>query len=282
MFCENCGKELKENAKFCDECGAKVTIVPPSAVPSEPEVQENVYTQNTSQPEAQQPQQGWQDQSAVQDSPQPQQGWQDQSQSGGFGAFQEGQQPQQGWQDPNAGQGGPQPQQNWQNQNAPQESGDLKEQFMTILGLGNPVSGMSIGALVLTLLCCGGGDAMAKVFQQLGARREDALYFFWLFTTAALLSAVLAALEHRRTGRRMLPGEFAAGLLAGIPNYFSSYLLLLALERVPSFVAYPLYSTGTIVLVTAVSAACFGEKPGRRQAAGLVLILAALALLSLG
>ena len=171
MFCENCGKELKENAKFCDECGAKVTIVPPSAVPSEPEVQENVYTQNTSQPEAQQPQQGWQDQSAVQDSPQPQQGWQDQSQSGGFGAFQEGQQPQQGWQDPNAGQGGPQPQQgwqdpnagqggpqpqqNWQNQNAPQESGDLKEQFMTILGLGNPVSGMSIGALVLTLLCCG-------------------------------------------------------------------------------------------------------------------------------
>ena len=136
--------------------------------------------------------------------------------------------------------------------------------------------------LILTLLCCGGGDAMAKVFQQLGESRENALFFFWLFTTAALLSAVLAALERKRTGQRILPGEFAAGLLVGIPNYFSSYLLLLALERVPSFVAYPLYSTGTIVLVTAVSAACFGEKPGRRQAAGLVLILAALALLSLG
>ena len=136
--------------------------------------------------------------------------------------------------------------------------------------------------LILTLLCCGGGDAMAKVFQQLGESRENALFFFWLFTTAALLSAVLAALERKRTGQRMLPGEFAAGLLVGIPNYFSSYLLLLALERVPSFVAYPLYSTGTIVLVTAVSAVCFGEKPGRRQAAGLVLILAALALLSLG
>ena len=136
MFCENCGKELKENAKFCDECGAKVTIVPPSAVPSEPEVQENAYTQDTPQPEAPQPQQ-------------PQQGWQDPN------AGQGGPQPQQGWQDPNAGQGGPQPQQNWQNQNAPQGSGDLKEQFMTILGLGNPVSGMSIGALVLTLLCCG-------------------------------------------------------------------------------------------------------------------------------
>ena len=165
MFCENCGKELKENAKFCDECGAKVTIVPPSAVPSEPEVQENVYTQDTPQPEAPQPQGGWQEQSAVQDSPQPQQGWQDPNAGQGGpqpqqgwqdpNAGQGGPQPQQGWQDPNAGQGGPQPQQNWQNQNAPQGSGDLKEQFMTILGLGNPVSGMSIGALVLTLLCCG-------------------------------------------------------------------------------------------------------------------------------
>lgn len=138
MFCENCGKELKENAKFCDNCGAKVTIVAPSAVPAEPEAQENVYTQNTPQPEAAQPQ------------------------NGGFGAAQESPQPQQGWQDPNAGQGGPQPQQNWQGQpqnggfgGAPQGSGDLKEQFMTILGLGNPVSGMSIAALVLTLLCCG-------------------------------------------------------------------------------------------------------------------------------
>lgn len=195
MFCENCGKELKENAKFCENCGAKVTIVPQSAVPAEPEVQENVYTQDTSQPEAPQTQEGWQDQSAVQESPQfqqgwqdpnagqgapqPQQGWQEQPQSSGFGgavqggpqpqqgwqdpnAGQGGPQPQQGWQDPNAGQGGPQPQQNWQSQpqnsgfgGAPQGSGDLKEQFMTIVGLGKPVSGMSIGALVLTLLCCG-------------------------------------------------------------------------------------------------------------------------------
>ena len=162
MFCENCGKELKENAKFCDECGAKVTIVPPSAVPSEPEVQENAYTQDTPQPEAPQPQEGWQEQSqnsgfgAFQEGPQPQQGWQDPN------AGQGGPQPQQGWQDPNAGQGGPQPQQNWQNQpqnggfgGASQGSGDLKDQFMTILGLGNPMSGMSIAALVLTLLCCG-------------------------------------------------------------------------------------------------------------------------------
>ena len=138
------------------------------------------------------------------------------------------------------------------------------------------------GLLLLTLLSCGGGDAMAKVFERLGSRGEDALYFFWLFVTAALLSAALAALEQRRTGRRLLPAELAAGLLVGVPNYFSSYLLLRALEALPSFVVYPLYSVGTILLVTAVSLVCFGERPDRRQSAGLAQILAALVLLNPG
>ena len=136
--------------------------------------------------------------------------------------------------------------------------------------------------LALTLICCGGGDAMAKIFEQLGSPREDALFFFWLFLTAALISAALAAAERCRTGKRMLPAEFGAGILLGVPNYFSAFLLLKALATVPSFAAYPLYSTGTILLVTAVSALFFGEKPGKRQRLGLLLILAALALLTPG
>ena len=26
MYCRNCGKELNENAMFCDQCGAKVSV----------------------------------------------------------------------------------------------------------------------------------------------------------------------------------------------------------------------------------------------------------------
>ena len=168
MFCENCGQELKDNAKFCENCGTKVPQMrPESEVQAEQAQQENVYAQGAVQTEAPQenwqsqeapqdtaaePQQGWQDQNAAQPqqgwqdqgAPQPQQGWQDQGAS----------QPQQGWQ----GQGGPQPQQGAPQggfSGMPQGSGDFKDQFMTILGLGNPVSGMSIAALVLTLLCCG-------------------------------------------------------------------------------------------------------------------------------
>ena len=144
MFCENCGQELKDNAKFCENCGTKVPQMrPESEVQAEQAQQENVYAQGAVQTEA--PQENWQSQEAPQDTAaEPQQGWQDQNAA----------QPQQGWQ----GQGGPQPQQGTPQggfSGMPQGSGDFKDQFMTILGLGNPMSGMSIAALVLTLLCCG-------------------------------------------------------------------------------------------------------------------------------
>ena len=156
MFCENCGQELKDNAKFCENCGTKVPQMrPESEVQAEQAQQENVYAQGAVQTEA--PQENWQSQEAPQDTAaEPQQGWQDQNAA----------QPQQGWQDQNAaqpqqgwqGQGGPQPQQGTPQggfSGMPQGSGNFKDQFMTILGLGNPMSGMSIAALVLTLLCCG-------------------------------------------------------------------------------------------------------------------------------
>ena len=144
MFCENCGQELKDNAKFCENCGTKVPQMrPESEVQAEQAQQENVYAQGAVQTEA--PQENWQSQEAPQDTAaEPQQGWQDQGAP----------QPQQGWQ----GQGGPQPQQGAPQggfSGMPQGSSDFKDQFMTILGLGNPMSGMSIAALVLTLLCCG-------------------------------------------------------------------------------------------------------------------------------
>ena len=135
----------------------------------------------------------------------------------------------------------------------------------------------SLALLLLTLLACGGSDGMAKVFEQVGRRSEDTLYFFFVFLTAA----VLAVMEYRRTGKRILLPELAAGVAVGIPNYFSSYLLLKALVSLPAFLVYPVFSTGTILLVMAVSAVFFRERPGRRQLAGLGLILAALVLLNI-
>lgn len=71
------------------------------------------------------------------------------------------------------------------------------------------------------------------------------------------------------------------GLLIGVPNYFSSRFLLLSLNAVPAVIAYPTYSVATIVLVTLLGIALFGERLSRKQGAAMGMILAALALLNL-
>ena len=135
--------------------------------------------------------------------------------------------------------------------------------------------------LLLTLLCSGGADAMSKVFEQLGDPSQSTHFFFWLFLTALLLTAGLALAERLRRGKRLLLRELAAGVAVGVPNYFSSWLLLLALQRLPAFLAYPVYSTGTILLVLGAGALLFRERLTRRQGVGIGLILAALVLLNL-
>ena len=135
--------------------------------------------------------------------------------------------------------------------------------------------------LLAVLLACGGGDAMAKIFERAGSRDMDSMYFFLLFFWAFLFALLLMFLELKRTGKRVNGKEFLAGILVGIPNYFSSVLLLKALIHLPAFLVYPCFSTGTILLVSLVSTVIFKEKPGARKWYGLLLILIALILLNL-
>ena len=135
--------------------------------------------------------------------------------------------------------------------------------------------------LLLTLLLSGGADAMSKVFEQLGDPSQSTHFFFWLFLTALLLTAGLALAERLLSGKKLRLRELAAGAAVGVPNYFSSWLLLLALQRLPAFLAYPVYSTGTILLVLCAGALFFGERLNRRRRIGVGLILSALVLLNL-
>lgn len=143
------------------------------------------------------------------------------------------------------------------------------------------VSGFGFGLLLLTLLASGGADVMAKVFEQYGSDQENSLYFFYLFLTSALICACLALRERLKSEKRIRVSEFSAGILVGIPNFYSSYLLLLALQKLPAFFTYPVYSTGTILLVMLLSAFLFRERLSKKQLPGMLLILAAIVLLNL-
>jgi len=143
--------------------------------------------------------------------------------------------------------------------------------------------GSGVHPLVLlgVLLFCGGGDAMAKIFDHAGQRQYDQLYFLILFGTAAILTAGLLGAEYKRTGSRPVFREVLAGFAVGIPNYFSPALLLSALNGLPSFVVYPCFSSGTLLLVTLVGAAGFKEHLGKKAWTGLAMIAVSLILLNM-
>ena len=135
--------------------------------------------------------------------------------------------------------------------------------------------------LILVMLGNGGGDFLAKIFERIGDRSQDTLYFFILFVTAALLTAILILHEYQKTGKKVLLRDFLAGGFVGIPNYFSSIFLLAALVKLPAVMVYPGFSIGTILLVAMFSSAVLHERLTKRSKAGLLMIMIALILLNL-
>lgn len=137
--------------------------------------------------------------------------------------------------------------------------------------------------LLLILVLFGGGlaDGMAKIFNQLGDRAQDALYILLVFLAAGLITVILLLKEYRKTGRPGRPRDYLAGIAVGVPNYFSSSLLLRSLASLPAFIAYSVFSVGTVLFITLFSMMVFKEKPGKYQLIGLGLIAVSLVLLNL-
>ena len=155
---------------------------------------------------------------------------------------------------------------------------------MNVSPKGSAVQKAGKGAsvlLLLVLLTGGGGETMAKIFEHVGKADESALYLLILFSTAAVLACVFAVFEYQKTKRPILPKELLSGVALGAPNFLSSYFVLRSLSTLPAVVAYPVYSGGVIVLVTALSFFIFRERPTKRQWIGLSLILVSLVLLNL-
>ena len=131
--------------------------------------------------------------------------------------------------------------------------------------------------LPLLLLCGGMADAMSKIFEESGA--SDMGNAFLLVTFAVAL--VLCVFYMRAKGQRVQKNEILYGLLIGIPNFYSSKFLLWALVDVPAVIAYPVYSVGTILVVTLAGVALFRERLKKRQWLALGMILTALVFLNI-
>ena len=130
--------------------------------------------------------------------------------------------------------------------------------------------------LLALLLTSGLTDTMANVYDKTGAAALKNHYLFYTFLAALLTALVLALVRKQRPG----PADVFCGLIIGIPNYFSARFLLLALASVPAVITYPVYSVGTMIVISMTGLLFFKEKLSRQKKYALLMILVALVLLN--
>ena len=131
--------------------------------------------------------------------------------------------------------------------------------------------------LAVLLLVSGLADTMANIFDKTGPAVLKNFYLFCTFF-AALLIALTLALRKRQ---RIAAADLLCGLLIGIPNYYSARFLLLSLGSVPAVVAYPVFSVGTIIVISMAGVVFFHERLSRYKKGALLLILASLVMLNI-
>lgn len=141
---------------------------------------------------------------------------------------------------------------------------------------GSTGTGFRSGLLWL-LLCGGMADAMSKVFEESGVPGMGNQFLFFTFATALVFCTLSMLVKGQRIGK----WEALFGLLIGIPNFYSSKFLLWSLRDVAAVVAYPVYSVGTILVVTLAGLLLFRERLEKRQWLALGIILMALVLLNI-
>ena len=135
----------------------------------------------------------------------------------------------------------------------------------------------NMAGLLLLLLAGGGGDAMSKVFEELGNPAFSDHFLLLTFLMALGLCLILFGISKESAGI----WEVLFGLLIGIPNFFSAKFLLGALKDIAAVIVYPVYSVATILTVTITGVLVFRERLEKKQWLALGMILVALVLLNI-
>ena len=126
-------------------------------------------------------------------------------------------------------------------------------------------------------LCVGTARLSAKVFTEAQVPDERAFYLWMVYACSGACSLVMLV-GHKRLPTRE---EWLWGGVVGGCNIAHTLFLLLALERLPGIIVFPISACGTIVVIGAIVVAFFGERPTVRLYLGIATSAIAVALLNL-
>lgn len=132
--------------------------------------------------------------------------------------------------------------------------------IVSIIFLNSRKGEKGIGwSLILLLAANGTCDAMNKVYETAGSPVYSGQFLMIAFVCAR---------------------EALAGVLLGIPNYFSSRFLLYSLQTLDAIIVYPMYSVLTVIVITLLGMGIWHERITKRTALGMLLILLSVAFMN--
>jgi len=148
----------------------------------------------------------------------------------------------------------------------------------------NKLSGMDFSAAIylgLLILMLGTTDVWMNIFKIHGTGSERTMFLTLVFGVAAALMGLVICLRKLPVSREAV----LSGLILGLPNYFSSFLLLEALKadvfHQQSALVYSLYSASILVLTFIAGVLFWKERVRRISYAGALIAVAAIVLLNL-
>lgn len=131
--------------------------------------------------------------------------------------------------------------------------------------------------LIMLLIMCGIVDSLTNIFKQYGHIDYENMYLLLTFLTAFILAFILSFTNKNKMNIK----DVIFGILIGIPNFFSSKLVLMALDSLDAIIVYPIYSVGTLITITLAGLLLFKEELSRKKLFAIIMIAISLCLLNL-
>lgn len=131
--------------------------------------------------------------------------------------------------------------------------------------------------LILLFLFGGFAEFSNKIFQKYALSDYKDVFLFFVFFIAFIISFIFST----KKGISFSKKDILIGFLVGIPNLFSSYFLIMALNYINTSVAFPIYSAGSIVFISLASFIFFKENLSKKNMLSIILTLIALVLINM-
>jgi multidrug transporter EmrE-like cation transporter len=134
--------------------------------------------------------------------------------------------------------------------------------------------------IILLFFIAGFAEFSNKIFEKYSLLEHKSFYLFTVFFSAFWISLFFTVKEIRK-GVKITKNDILTGFLVGIPNMFASYFLIMSFEYYKATVAFPIYSSGSILLISIGGVVLFKEKLKRKEIVAICMIIAAVVLMSI-